>query len=86
MQDGFLARIIQDEGATLTVGEPIAVVCEEEEELQHWSGDKGADGLAGVPDEALERRFSWQAYVKPEDAEGLGGMCSASLPNSKRPS
>jgi hypothetical protein len=85
LQYGYLARVLHPEGTTLRVGEPIALVCDEEEELSHWAAATGAgaaaaDGGGGellasleVPAAAFERSFSWQAYVKRTDADALGG-------------
>ena len=90
LQYGYLARVLHPEGTTLRVGEPIALVCDEPDELSHWAVEAeeaaGADGggggrlsltALGVPTAAFDRSFSWQAYVKPADADGLGspGSC-----------
>ncbi len=72
MEDGTLVRLLQQEGDLVSVGQPIALLCEDSDRELHAK-------LLRIPtDEPSLSKYPsalWQAYVKTE-GEGAAGKCS----------
>ena len=74
-EDVFLQRTLVDEGQEVTVGVPIALVCEFEEDLEELK-----DYQVPTPNLYKEgsdkyRMLTWQSYLKSDKGEGPSG-CS----------
>ncbi len=73
MEDGTLVRLLQQEGDLVSVGQPIALLCEDSNREVHAK-------LQDIPIDttSLSKYPSalWQAYVKTSDGEGAAGKCS----------
>jgi len=63
---GYVARIIVPVGATVSVNTPICIVCESEEDAEHFSSYEPTM-FEGAPDG--ERLFNWQAYLASKEDE-----------------
>jgi pyruvate dehydrogenase E2 component (dihydrolipoamide acetyltransferase) len=67
--DLFFAKALVEEGSSVNVGEPIALLCERSQDLQYASALTSKDVASKGYPSAL-----WQAYVKsPDDPGALKG-------------
>jgi len=62
-EDGYLGAVLVGVGEEVSVGKPIAVVCDQQQDIDNFkSYSTPNDKLAAKQIE--ERMFLWQAYVK----------------------
>lgn len=70
-EDGYLGKILIEEGEEVKVHTPVATMCEAEENVEAVKGPE-ADELLKQPDQL--RQLTWQSYLK-ESKHGRKG-CS----------
>eukprot|EP00240_Pyramimonas_obovata_P011238 CAMPEP_0118930430 /NCGR_PEP_ID=MMETSP1169-20130426/7124_1 /TAXON_ID=36882 /ORGANISM="Pyramimonas obovata, Strain CCMP722" /LENGTH=121 /DNA_ID=CAMNT_0006872787 /DNA_START=346 /DNA_END=711 /DNA_ORIENTATION=- len=67
-EDGYLGAILVQDGDEIDVGAPIAVVCDEEKDLEHFKDYKAPSEQEAAA--AYEKRsFLWQAYTKSRNLD-----------------
>lgn len=70
-EEGFLSKILVEEGKEVKVNEPVAIMCELEESLREIEDAKSAvDDL--LRDHGNLRKLTWQSYLKEGSNEGKG--------------
>ena len=70
-EEGFLSKILVEEGKEVKVNEPVAIMCELEESLKNVAEDKGTvDDL--LKDHGNMRKLTWQSYLKESNHDGQG--------------
>mmetsp|Transcript_25571 Transcript_25571/g.48401 ORF Transcript_25571/g.48401 Transcript_25571/m.48401 type:complete len:195 (-) Transcript_25571:167-751(-) len=62
-EDGFVAAVFVPEGGEVAVGAPIAIVCDNKEDLSYFV-DHVAPAQVDADKAYNDRTFLWQAYVK----------------------
>eukprot|EP00469_Lotharella_globosa_P007362 CAMPEP_0167780132 /NCGR_PEP_ID=MMETSP0111_2-20121227/5186_1 /TAXON_ID=91324 /ORGANISM="Lotharella globosa, Strain CCCM811" /LENGTH=121 /DNA_ID=CAMNT_0007670607 /DNA_START=160 /DNA_END=525 /DNA_ORIENTATION=+ len=58
-EEGYMARVLLQEGEIAVPGVPIALMCEKEEDLNHFAA-------VDIPKDVSDSMFVWQAYVAEE--------------------
>ena len=69
-EEGFLSKILVEEGKEVKVNEPVAIMCELEESMRTITESGSAvDNL--LRDHSNMRKLTWQSYLKESnDARG----------------
>ncbi|WIA37806.1 hypothetical protein OEZ86_014670 [Tetradesmus obliquus] len=79
-EEAWLAKQLVPEGSELPVGKPVALLCEEQDQLQQAAQQAAAvAGVRSVYDHEAEsgqsvRTLVWQSYLKESNKESGGCM------------
>jgi hypothetical protein len=72
-EEGFMHSILVEEGRTVPVGTPVALMAELEESLSQLDGYKVPVGNIYEGGQAAVRSLSWQSYLKSDEGGGSRG-------------